>query len=932
MSTLASRTVLTFAAANVAAALFVPSALGQCDDNYYWIGGYGSWFSPDNWYHEEWDPNSEECFDDDTIPGSDDWARVWSGNPYISGVGATCDGLDLGSQLGLLPGGSLYVQEEWVDGSVVQTGGLNDVGWYLHVGNSAYSFGTYEQQGGIVNTDGLGIAAATGSQGRYELSAGGELWTSGAEQIGFYGDGTFIQTGGSNSCRWANIGLRAGSSGAYLQSGGLLMAADRIFLGSEPNSDGTYELSGAASVSAPRAHVGFLGAGTFTQTGGTANFAEGLAIGGEYQGDPGGNGSYSLEGGELSTGSLDIATGPDSNGTFAQTGGECAASFLNVANGLNSVGTFVQAGGTNTIARGIAVAGDANSEGKYELSGNPSVVVLSAQWAMVGRLGMGTFIQTGGSVNLEEGLSVGGNYQGQPGGCGSYSLQGGELSVESLNVAIGPESNGTFVQAGGTNTVTEWVELGRGVGSDGTYELSGDPNTVALSADKVHVGHTGEGTFVQSGGRNTLTEGVAIGLNAGSEGRYELSSTGTLSVLWETIGAGGTGVFTQIGGTNTVTGTVAVGLNAGSHGTYELTGTGTLSALWETIGAGGTGVFTQIGGTNTIGESLALGVDPGSDGTYEFNAGVVSVNENAVIGHEGVGIFRQSNGTFTVGGVATGIGLGGLSGSDGRLELSGGTLTVSSWMAVGQGGAGTVIVNGPTASLDVPYLEVGHQTGTGTVNIQASGASILARTLVLGAQSTFSAVSGASIRLTTGAGSFENYSTDEVALGGLHNLNLVCDGDPRYLEVSGYDDGVPSQYCWFDQIPNFQIGLLTVNGVLHLVDEVDNGNRGGTHGWHEALYVDDLTTETGGIIYTHGLHIYIGCDDPFAYPWICPGTGCGDFDRDCDADSADLVDFISCLSGPDVPIGPECNAGDCDADGDVDLTDFAQFQVAFTGS
>jgi len=64
----------------------------------------------------------------------------------------------------------------------------------------------------------------------------------------------------------------------------------------------------------------------------------------------------------------------------------------------------------------------------------------------------------------------------------------------------------------------------------------------------------------------------------------------------------------------------------------------------------------------------------------------------------------------------------------------------------------------------------------------------------------------------------------------------------------------------------------------------------------------------------------------------------GDFDGDRDVDLADYLIFSMCMPGPNDPIAPvDCDitdflAADLEQDFDVDLSDFADFQNAFTGS
>ncbi len=62
-----------------------------------------------------------------------------------------------------------------------------------------------------------------------------------------------------------------------------------------------------------------------------------------------------------------------------------------------------------------------------------------------------------------------------------------------------------------------------------------------------------------------------------------------------------------------------------------------------------------------------------------------------------------------------------------------------------------------------------------------------------------------------------------------------------------------------------------------------------------------------------------------------PGPDC-DLDNDGDVDLDDFAILADCLTGPDVPTTPGCEAADLHADSDVDLADFATFQPAFAAS
>ncbi len=63
----------------------------------------------------------------------------------------------------------------------------------------------------------------------------------------------------------------------------------------------------------------------------------------------------------------------------------------------------------------------------------------------------------------------------------------------------------------------------------------------------------------------------------------------------------------------------------------------------------------------------------------------------------------------------------------------------------------------------------------------------------------------------------------------------------------------------------------------------------------------------------------------------CPPVIPGDFDRDGDVGPSDLDAFVSCISGPEVPLASGCEGKDLDDDGDVDQSDFGIFQRCLSG-
>ena len=84
-------------------------------------------------------------------------------------------------------------------------------------------------------------------------------------------------------------------------------------------------------------------------------------------------------------------------------------------------------------------------------------------------------------------------------------------------------------------------------------------------------------------------------------------SGGSLNAANHYAGSGGTGSFLQSGGTNTLSGCLYLGDGAADSGTYQLGGTGCLLSASQYVGNTGTGAFTQSGGSNVVSGGLYLG-------------------------------------------------------------------------------------------------------------------------------------------------------------------------------------------------------------------------------------------------------------------------------------------------------------------------------------
>jgi hypothetical protein len=279
---------------------------------------------------------------------------------------------------------------------------------------------------------------------------------------------------------------------------------------------------------------------------------------------------------------------------------------------------------------------------------------LATQVEVVGVAGTGTFTQTGGTNYLIVGLlaSEDSEDSGQvdvassAGSFGTYSL-GGTGTILAISELIGNGGIGTFTQTGGINTLTAtiygnslggFLGIAANSGATGTYTLSAG----TLSTVGETVGISGFGTFVQTGGSNTLAplpptlftgarSELDIASSAGSTGSYTLSG-GILTAPRAYVGgsssaAGGTGLLVVSGaGQLNVTGMLQV-FNTGQVQISQTTGSATVGTvasagiLTVTQGSDLTddGSFTETGGVTQIDGLLTLN----NSGQFNLNAGTL---------------------------------------------------------------------------------------------------------------------------------------------------------------------------------------------------------------------------------------------------------------------------------------------------------------------
>jgi hypothetical protein len=825
-------------------------------------------------------------------------------------------------------------------GILNQSGGTHTIAGTLSLGRNGGAAGTYNLNGGTLTLAGTAYlgGSSSGAGGAGVLNAGGGNFNAGTNSVIVYATSVGSNTSGINlaggtvtagalvlpdwgrlnfprgtlnltagvSSNAGALSLGSGTGVATVnQSGGAVYSPAGFNVGNGAGATGIYNLSAGSFTGGGQENLGNGGTGTFNQTGGTRT-APGLldiGIGG------GALGTYNLQGGTLSAGAEDIATF-GGRGTLNQSGGVNTAGavrvgafgaggtgLVNVSGGTLStsdillggfgtsavaVGILNATGGSTTVSNGITIydsSGGTNVSGMILNGGTVSTgFIATPDWARLNFV-RGTLTLTGGVSSNTGTLSLG---TGSVAGA-ILNLNAGALyaSDELLgNGAAG--AGGTLNQTAGSNVVTSsgFLLVGVSPGMSGVYNLTGG----SLAAPNEAIGLSGSGTLTQSAGSNA-TPFLTLGFNAGATGTVTLSG-GTLSVPSnEVVGYSGSGTLNQTGGTN-FGALFVVGWNPGSSGTVNLSA-GQLSA-----------------GTLVIGGSPA---GLGGKGAFNLAAGKLTVTGDELVGVYGIGTLTQSGGTHTVAGS---LGIRGIPGSSGTVNLSGGSLTAGATFH-----NGTFIQTGGVASLGVI-------SGTGVLSVgNAAGTVAAAMNVTRFVQNSVAISNNGTIAVTPAATRVTNTTTALTITGtGLLNLGnhaLLVDNTAtpetavrQYLhnaynaDASGIGDwlgkgGITSS----DAIaahngpnPSFKISVGYVNGAYAL-DPLINGPIPGQAG-----------LATSQILVRPALY--------------------GDFNLDGRVDDTDLAIF-SGLGQYNKPI-PKFGwlGGDLNHDGKVDDTDLLVFSGA----
>ncbi|MEA2710156.1 MAG: hypothetical protein QOF78_2757, partial [Phycisphaerales bacterium] len=545
-----------------------------------------------------------------------------------------------------------------------------------------------------------------GDSGRLEISDGtltvGELRVGGRETIandltnwgaGVTGNGggtgTMIQSGSSAvRVNYSNV-TEPPVQSMYIGDSGL--DSGNTAVGSYTIKNTATLVNGIATNDQLVVGTGPGAQGTFLQQDTSSVSSTGTLIVGRR----GANGSYTLTGGNLSTGGM-LAVGDGDN-------------VIGASSGLTN-GTFTQSNGVVTVG-GSFEPGRRGGTGVYNISGGTLAIAGQTSIGTTASVTtpellhpVGTLNVSGGAVTMATNAFIGLN-----GGAalstanGNLNISGGSVTFNATVFAVGSGSGvtgavaitGGILQGNAGNTNLS-LELGRNTGS-GTLTLSG---TGALKANTILVGSSGtNGTLTVNGG--TLTTNNITLSSASVAGAVRTLNIGGGTVSIGTLNQGSvtpTGITRTVnitGGNTTVTGLTTGGRLVNynlSGGTANFQNTASFDTSTLNISNTANVTFTTL-----LNQSATTNISGGS---------VTAANVNTS-GNEG-GVVNISGGTVNVTGTYNVTNAS--PATAGQLNITGGNVTINSLSTHGTAGVAgsTLAISGGT--LSIPTLTLSSNT------------------------------------------------------------------------------------------------------------------------------------------------------------------------------------------------------------------------------
>jgi fibronectin-binding autotransporter adhesin len=507
--------------------------------------------------------------------------------------------------------------------------------------------------------------------------------------------------------------LNANTGGNLTQSGSTAIAGTLNLNGGALDFSQVFNLSGNCNVTSGTYNFGsgggFTGAGTVTANGGTTNFNAGSTL----------TTNLTLSGGGTLNDNVGLSPNAVTltNGTYGGTGSPSFASLnwsgatITGSGTVTVTGSFSASGNVSRPMSGskeLHIAGAANftASAGIQMSGTAKVVVLSG-----GSFGTSFGSISGSASNAFEVLAGGevsssgtGNFSAPFNSNGSVNVTGGSLTIS------GPSNS----FSGGTATV------------GGTLLFSGTATNISGTS------FSGAGTVMANGGTTNFNAGSSLTTNLTLSGGGTLNDNVGLSpnaVTFTNGTFGGTGspslaILNWSGVTITGSGTVTVAGSFSAAGNVSRPMSGS-----KELHIAGAANFTASAGIQMSGTAKVTVLSGGSFGTsfgsisgsatnaFEVLAGGEvnsSGNGNIQVPFTSNGNVNVTGGTLTISGPSNSFS-GGTATVGGTLLFAGTTTNISGTSFTG---AGTVTANGGTTNFNAGSTLTNNLTlsGGGTLN------------------------------------------------------------------------------------------------------------------------------------------------------------------------------------------------------------------------
>ncbi|CAN5318879.1 hypothetical protein BH11PSE9_BH11PSE9_19780 [soil metagenome] len=553
------------------------------------------------------------------------------------------------------------------------------------IGSSQPQTSTYNQSGGSNTASGMIIGGNQGAgTGIYNLSGGtlniGTAAEAGAIFVGYLGFGSFHQSAGVTTVLGTfSVGYAAGVTSTVTLSGGSFSVRDQttigqygtgsftqssgkaslggLLLGNEDKSlgKGIYILNsadGMASLSSSWVDLGLgEGSGSFTQSGDTTHQVAGQVRVGK-------TGSYTLNGGTLSAGSLNIETGGVVTlaGGQLQVGSVSLSGQVSVGQGstltttaqLSNTGSLQLAGGSLSGAGILFNSSELTGYGRIDGTGgfiNDGLLTQSGGTLVLGNTGdnenrgswnllagrqlelSGAYLDNSGQLNLNGGFVVGRGTltnanQGTVSGSGRIAANfynAGTLVVDKGQTLIDNSftNRGQILLGGNTATLA-----GGQIGNHGLIQGLGRINSDISNIDPVAVIEAQGGTLTLAG-RFVSANGGTLAVGSGAKlliSQGLLSNAGQIQLAGGTLDNNGRGMVNEAGASINGFGTLRAGTLTNQGQIFLSGGTSALRA--DIVAAAGSQIIlsglsnTTFYGKLEVQNGAELRVSEGSVATF----------------------------------------------------------------------------------------------------------------------------------------------------------------------------------------------------------------------------------------------------------------------------------------------------------------------------